>query len=177
LTPSNPREEEGMSSSARRAVLAMTLGLVVTAAAATTPTVEVAITAHKEVVTVDAHGKKAVTLVPATEGHTGDTIVYTLRAKNAGTGPAVDPRIEDPIPAGTTLVVDSVKKDGFRIEASLDGGSTWQAFPAQVTRRTAAGQTETVAAPAESYTTLRWVLNGPLAPGDGRDVSFKVQIR
>ncbi|HJQ97428.1 MAG TPA: hypothetical protein VJ826_03885 [Candidatus Polarisedimenticolaceae bacterium] len=165
-----------MSSTSRAAVLAMSLGLAALASA-NTPTVEVAVVAHKEVVTVDAHGKQAVTLVPATEGKAGDTIVYTLRAKNAGTGTAVDPRIEDPIPAGTVLVVDSVKHDGYRIEASLDGGSTWQAFPAQVTRKNASGAIETVAAPAESYTTLRWVLNGPLQPGDGKDVSFKVRIR
>jgi len=166
-----------MNSKTGAAVLAMSLGLGLTATAATAPTVEVAITAQKEVVNVDPHGKKNVTLVPATEGHTGDTIVYMLRAKNAGTGTAVDARIEDPIPAGTTLVLESVKQDGSRIEASLDHGSTWQAFPAQVTRKNAAGATETVAAPAESYTTLRWVLNGPLEPGSGRDVSFKVQIR
>ena len=163
-------------SRSRAAVLAMSLGLTAWASA-NTPTVEVAVTAHKEVVTVDAHGKKAVTLVPASEGHTGDTIVYMLRAKNAGTGTAMNPRIEDPIPAGTTLVVESVKQDGYRIEASLDGGSTWQAFPATVTRTNATGQPETVPAPAESYTTLRWVLNGPLEPGKGTDVSFKVRIR
>ena len=165
-----------MSSKSRAAVLAISLGLAAWASA-NTPTVEVAVTAQKEVVTVDAHGKQAVTLVPATEGKAGDTIVYTLRAKNAGTGTAVDPRIEDPIPAGTVLVVDSVRHDGYRIEASLDGGSTWQAFPAQVTRKNAAGAVEMVAAPAESYTTLRWVLNGPLQPGDGKDGSFKVRIR
>ena len=165
-----------MSTTARAAALAMSLGLAA-AAVASTPKVEVAIQAHKEVVKVDAQGKKAVTLVPATEAGTGDTIVYTLKAKNSGTGTAIDPRIEDPIPAGTVLVVDSVKPDGYRIEASLDNGSTWQAFPATVTRTTATGQQETVPAPAESYTTLRWVLNGPLQPGDGKDVSFKVRIR
>lgn len=166
-----------MTSKAGAALFAVSLGLAATAYAAATPTVEVAITAQKEVVTVDPHGKKAVTLVAASEGHTGDVIVYTLRASNKGTGTAVDPRIEDPIPAGTTLVLDSVKQDGYRIEASLDHGATWQAFPAQVTRKNAAGATETVAASAESYTTLRWVLNGPLEPGKGTDVSFKVQIR
>jgi uncharacterized repeat protein (TIGR01451 family) len=165
-----------MSTTARAAVLALSLGLAA-AGVASTPKVEVAIQAHKEIVKVDAKGQRAVTLAPATEAASGDTIVYTLRAKNSGTGTAINPRIEDPIPAGTVLVVDSVKKDGHRIEASLDNGSTWQAFPATVTRTSATGQQETVPAPAESYTTLRWVLNGPLQPGDGRDVSFKVRIR
>ena len=165
-----------MSTTARAVVLAMSFGLA-SAALATTPNVQVAIQAHKEVVTVDAHGKKSVSLSPAIEADSGDTIVYVLHAKNSGTGAAVDARIVDPIPTGTVLVLDSVKRDGHRVEASLDGGTTWQAFPATVTRMTAAGQQETVPAPAESYTTLRWVLNGPLQPGDGRDVSFKVRIR
>ena len=165
-----------MSTTSRVAALAMSIGLAA-AASASTPSVEVAIQAHKEVVTVDAAGKKAVKLVPATEAGSGDTIVYTLRAQNAGTGPAIDPRIEDPIPAGTVLVVDSVEKNGYRVEASLDGGKTWQGFPASVSRVTATGHTETVPAPAESYTTLRWVLSGPLQPGAGKDVTFKVRIR
>jgi uncharacterized repeat protein (TIGR01451 family) len=169
-------EEASMSTTSRVAAFALSIGLAAVAQALT-PNVEVAIQAHKEVVAIDASGKKSVTLVPATEGHSGDTIVYTLRARNAGTGPAVSPRIEDPIPAGTVLVLDSVKRDGYRVEASLDGGSTWQAFPAQMQRTTPTGQQETVPAPPESYTTLRWVLNGPLEPGAGKDVSFKVRIR
>lgn len=146
-------------------------------AQASVPTVEVTVQAHKEVVRVDASGKKAVELKPATEAAAGDVIVYTLRANNTGSGPAMSPRIEDPIPVGTILVVDSVAKDGYAIEASLDGGTTWQAFPATVTRKNDRGVQETVPAPAELYTTLRWVLNGPLQPGDGKDVSFKVRIR
>ena len=152
------------------------LGLAV-AAYASVPKVEVTVQAQKEVVKTDASGKRAVELKPADEAATGDTIVYTLQAKNTGTGPAMSPKIEDPIPAGTILVLESVAKDGYAIEASLDGGKTWQAFPAMVTRTNAKGMPETVPAPAETYTTLRWVLNGPLQPGDGKDVSFKVRIR
>ena len=147
------------------------------AAYASVPKVDVTIQAHKEVVKVDASGKKAVTMAPATEAATGDVVVYTLRAHNKGDGPAMSPRIEDPIPSGTVLVLDSVAKDGYAIEASLDGGKSWKPFPVMVTRKNDKGMTETVAAPAESYTTLRWVLNGPLQPGDGKDVSFKVRIR
>lgn len=147
------------------------------AAQASIPQVEVTIQAHKELVRVDASGKKTVELKPAEEAATGDVIVYTLHTTNAGTGPALSPRVEDPIPAGTVLMLDSLAKDGASIEASLDGGKTWQPFPASVTRKNAQGVEVTVPAPAELYTTLRWILNGPLQPGDGRDVSFKVRIR
>lgn len=158
-------------------IAALIVAAMGTQAQASVPKVEVTVNAHKEVVRVDASGKKTVELKPATEAATGDVIVYTLHADNTGTGPAVSPRIEDPIPAGTVLVLDSLAKDGYAIEASLDGGKTWQSFPATVTRKNEKGVEERVAAPAELYTTLRWVLNGPLQPGDGKDVSFKVRIR
>lgn len=144
---------------------------------ASVPKVEVTIQAHKEVVRVDASGKKSIQLKPAEQAATGDTVVYTLRASNTGTGPALNARIEDPIPTGTVLVLDSVINDGTRIEASLDNGKTWQSFPATVARKNDRGAEEKVLAPAELYTTLRWVLNGALQPGDGKDVSFKVRVR
>lgn len=169
---------QGTQGSARIGALIVAAAFALTAQAqASVPKVEVAIQAHKEVVRVDASGRKAVELKPASEAASGDVIVYTLRASNTGTGPAMSPRIEDPIPSGTVLVLDSLAKDGYAIEASLDGGTTWQPFPATVTRRNDKGVEETVPAPAELYTTLRWVLNGPLQPGDGKDVSFKVRIR
>ena len=151
--------------------------LCAVAAYATAPKVEVSIQAHKEIVKADATGKRTVELKPATEAATGDILVYTLRATNTGTGPAVATQIEDPIPTGTVLVVDSVAKDGYHIEASLDGGKSWQAFPITITRKSPTGADETVPAPADAYTALRWILNGPLQPGDGQDVSFKVRIR
>src|SRR5580765_5525252 len=139
-----------MSRKSRTMTALAVLGLAV-AAYASVPKVEVTVQAQKEVVKTDPSGKRAVELKPADEAATGDTIIYTLQAKNTGTGPAMSPKIEDPIPAGTVLVLDSVAKNGYAIEASLDAG--------------------------ETYTTLRWVLNGPLQPGDGKDVSFKVRIR
>lgn len=151
--------------------------LAAASAWASTPKVEVSVHAAKEVVRTDAAGKRTVALAPASEAGRGDVIVYTLRAENTGSGPAVNTKIEDPIPAGTVLVLDSVAKDGARIEASLDGGKTWQAYPASVTRKNPRGEDVAVPAPAEAYTSLRWVLNEPLQPGDGADVSFKVRIR
>jgi uncharacterized repeat protein (TIGR01451 family) len=160
-----------------RTGLALAVALAAGAAWAEGPKVEISVQAQKEVVRVDANGKKSVTLAAAKDAASGDVLVYTLHAANHGTGPAVNPRIEDPIPEGTVLMLDSLAKSGYGIEASLDHGKSWQAFPASMTRTSAAGAKETIPAPPEFYTTLRFVLDGPLAPGDGRDVTFKVQIR
>ena len=161
----------------KHGLAAIAITVATCAAWATAPKVEITVQAQKEIVKVDASGKKSVTLQAAKDAVSGDVLVYTLRAANNGTEAAVNPRIEDPIPEGTVLVVGSVEKRGYGIEASLDNGKTWQAFPASLTRVSASGASETIPAPPESYTALRFVLDGPLAPGDGRDVTFKVQIR
>lgn len=161
----------------KQGLAAVAIALATGAVWATAPKVDITVQAQKEVVKVDASGKKSVTLQTANDAVSGDVLVYTIRAANNGTEAAVNPRIEDPIPEGTVLVVSSVEKRGYGIEASLDNGKTWQAFPASLTRVSASGASETIPAPPESYTALRFVLDGPLAPGDGRDVTFKVQIR
>jgi len=167
----------GNSRFGRMGLLAGAIALMTGAVWATDPKVEITVKAQKEVVKIDAGGKKSVTLAAAKDAASGDVLVYTLRAANHGTAAAVNPRIEDPIPEGTVLLLDSVKEDGYGIEASLDHGKSWQSFPASMKRVSATGAMETVPAPPESYTTLRFVLDGPLAPGAGRDVTFKVQIR
>lgn len=142
-----------------------------------TPNVEVSVHVEKEVVKTDASGRPIVERKPVTAAAVGDVLVYTLRAKNNGDGPALSPRLEDPIPAGTILVLESLSAAGGALAASLDGGASWQPFPATVARTNAQGREERVAAPAESYTHLRWVLAGPLKPGEGKEVSFKVRVR
>lgn len=141
------------------------------------PKVEVSILVEREVVREDASGKREVVRELVRAASAGDVLVYTLTARNAGDGPAIDPRIEDPIPAGTILVLDSLENDGTVPTASLDGGKAWQPFPAVIEKRGTDGSTETVPAPAEAYTHLRWTLPGPLGPGESKDVRFKVRIR
>lgn len=158
------------------AVTAVALG-VGGAALAAAPRVEVSVRVEREVVKADASGRRVVERRPVDAASPGDVLVYTLVARNTGEGPAIHPSLEDPIPVGTELVVDSIDHDVASPAASLDGGKTWQAFPATVERRTDDGRVETVPAPPASYTHLRWTLSGPLGPGESKDVSFKVRIR
>lgn len=146
-------------------------------AVAGAPKVEVSILAEREVVRTDASGRSSVVREPVAIANPGDVIVYTLTAKNTGDAPALDPRIEDPLPSGTLLLLDSVETGGAAVGASLDGGKTWQPFPARVERRRDDGTTERVPAPAEAYTILRWTFPDPLGPGESKDVRFKVRIR
>ena len=160
----------------RLLVLAATAPVLAAAPAPDTapPRLEVTVAVQREVTRVDVNGRSQVVLEPVKTANPGDVLVYRLRATNVGLAPAREARIEDPIPAGTVLVPDSVGKN---VHASLDGGKTWQAFPATVPRKRDDGQVERVPAPANAYTHLRWVLEQPLPPGGSTEVGFKVQVQ
>ena len=131
---------------------------------------------QREVVRETGDGEPEVALEGIEVAHPDDVLVYTLVARNVGDGPAVSPRIEDPIPAGTVLVPGSVETTGTIPTASLDGGRSWQPFPARIETEDESGRTVTVPAPAYTYTHLRWVFEGPIDPGESRAVRFKVRV-
>ena len=160
----------------RLVVLAATAPVLAAAPAPDTapPRLEVTVAVQREVTRVDVNGRSQVVLEPVKTANPGDILVYRLRATNVGLAPAREARIEDPIPAGTVLVPDSVGKN---VHASLDGGKTWQAFPATVPRKRDDGQVERVPAPANAYTHLRWVLDQAVPPGGSAEVGFKVQVQ
>lgn len=145
-------------------------------ASAQVPRVEVRVDVAREVVRVGEDGTRTVALEPVEVTRPGDVLVYTVRATNVGDAPAVAPRVDDPIPSGTVLLVDSVALEGPRPHASLDGGRTWTSFPAFETRTREDGTTLQVPAPAEAYTHLRWTWDGALAPGSSADLEFKVRV-
>ena len=164
------------------AVILIALAIVLVPAAPSVlavdgPRVAVDIAVEREVTKTDADGRQTSYREPVDTAFPGDVLVYTLRAENTGDGPALNTRLEDPIPQGTVLIPDSVLLDGAEVLASLDDGSTWQPFPVRIDHAREDGTREKVPAPAEAYTNLRWVLAGNIDPGQRREVSFKVRIQ
>ena len=173
-----------MKRSSRFLFATITAGLVATIssgsiarAAAGTPKVEVSIVVEREVARTDAAGKKFLERKPVEVTSPGDVLVYTLKAVNVGDGQALEARIEDPLPSGAELLLDSLEGAKTLPTASLDGGQTWQSFPAQVERKATDGSFERIEAPADSYTSLRFTLLEPLSPGESKEVRFKVRVR
>lgn len=159
-----------------RAAVAAAAATVALAAAAQTPRVGVSVDVAREVVRTTADGRRDVVLEPVEVVHPGDVLVYTLRARNEGDGPAYRARIEDPIPEGTVLLPDSVELAGAETLASLDDGRSWVPFPAVRERTGEDGRTVREPVPADAYTHLRWTLGEPLAPGKAHAVRFKVRV-
>ncbi len=159
----------------------ITIAGLVCAISATTmvaanPQVVLDVGVEREEVTVNESGTSVVERRPVTRANPGDLLVYTVTASNFGVSPAANATVEDPIPSGTVLVLDGFGQGPLPTEASLDGGETWQTFPAEVEVVRNDGVRQVLPAPAPSYTHLRWVLDGQLAPGDSKDVSFKVRV-
>ena len=140
------------------------------------PQLAVTVDVEREVVRPTDDGASEIALERVEVAHPDDVLVYTLVARNVGDGPALSPRIEDPIPVGTVLVPDSVETAGTVPAASLDGGRSWQPFPARIETRDQSGKTSTAPAPGHSYTHLRWVFDSPIEPGESREVRFKVRV-
>jgi len=146
-------------------------------AAPGTPSVAVEVRVEREQVRIAADGRAVTYREPVQNASPGDVLVYTIRTLNVGDRPALHTNVEDPVPQGTILDPASVSTDGATVAASLDGGKSWQAFPAHLSVRQEDGTVREVLAPATSYTHLRWTFHDPLAPGDEREVLFKVRIQ
>jgi uncharacterized repeat protein (TIGR01451 family) len=106
--------------------------------------------------------------LPAVSVKEGQTLYYTVRARNPGPQPMKDVVVVQPIPPATEYLRDSASAPGADIEFSIDGGNTFTIF------NTAGGARK--ANPA-AITHVRWRLNYPLAPGATVLLRFAVIFR
>ena len=141
------------------------------------PRIVVGVSMLKEVVVRDAQGRESLALQEAATTKPGDTLVYRINYTNAGSAPALNARVVDPVPAGTQLIPGSLEAPGADVKVSVDGGRTFEACPVlrPVTRPD--GTREMREVDPGSYTHVRWTAREPLAPGDARTALFKVKVR
>ena len=141
------------------------------------PEVVVQVAQMKQVVVRAADGREAVQLQPASSSGPGDTLVYQISYTNKGTAPAYNPRIVDPIPAGTRLVPGSCEAGDADLTVSLDGGKTFEPYPVRRAVKRGDGTTVQEEVDPTLYTHLRWVSRESLAPGATRTATYKVIVR
>ena len=133
-------------------------------------------TSEKEL-KVQKNGKWVVERVPLDKTSPRDVLIYTITYRNAGKSPIVDATIVDPLPAGTTYVLDSAEGKDAEIACSIDGGRTYQKPPVIIRVKKPDGTEESKPAPADRYTHIQWVIKKPVPPGDSGRVSLKVTVR
>ena len=156
--------------------LALSLALIGTATVqASGPDVKVELRGSYQ--SPDKPQAKWATLQDNTKVVPGDRILYSVEIVNKGDQEARNPVAFGPIPAGTRFVPGTAThQDGLRIEYSIDGGKTYAASPT-VTTTGKDGKPQTVPAPVDRYTTLRWTWIGSLPAGAKEAVSYQVEVR
>jgi uncharacterized repeat protein (TIGR01451 family) len=107
----------------------------------------------------------------------GDRILYSVEISNQGDREASNPIAFGPIPAGTRFVTGTATADPrLKVEYSIDGGKSYSPSPT-VTIPGKDGKPQMVPAPAERYTTVRWMWKVGLPAGAKETVSYQVEVR
>lgn len=127
------------------------------------------------VVSKNSDGSEKTTPIEQRQPAPGQLIRYVITASNNGSDAAKNFSSVAKIPAGTSYVAGSAQAPSGRVEFSLDGGKTWAAKPT-VAVRTAQGTVERPADP-QSFTTVRYVADAPLAAKSSDTFAYAVRVK
>lgn len=130
----------------------------------------------QEVTVVD--GTRQTRFIESANVVPGETLRFTLQIKNEGDAVAENVVLDNPLPPNALYIADSATQ--FRDSApqfSIDNGQTFGS-PSSLTLeiKNPDESTETIIAPPEEYTHIRWPLP-PLEAGAAGQVSFEVLIQ
>lgn len=136
---------------------------------------EVELTMKAEKVVLDKKGKKK--HVEAKNTKSGDTLHYTLSYHNKGDAPALNIKINNPIPVGTAYVSGSAKGKDSQITYSVDRGKSFNK-PSLLTYvvKDKKGKSKKRKVSPDLYTDIRWLVAKIPAGAKGK-VSFQVTVK
>ena len=153
------------------------LGLLLcTGSAWAQPKIEVAMKAEVEIHEVVA-GKEVVRRAPAKEIASGQTIIYTLSCRNAGSQPATGVKVNDPLPKEVVYLVGSAFGEGAEVTFSIDGGKSYkQPTLLSYKIKKSDGSVEERLATPEQYTHIQWQI-ATIPVGATVNVGFSASVR
>ena len=127
---------------------------------------------------IDAKGVQLTRFVESSNVTPGDTLRFTLQFKNTGDATAENVVLDNPLPPNSLYIADSATSYlNSTPKFSIDDGLTFSAASALTYQaKNPDGSSETVVAPPQKYTHIRWQLP-PLAAGAAGQVSFNVLIQ
>jgi uncharacterized repeat protein (TIGR01451 family) len=107
----------------------------------------------------------------------GDVVQYRLVFTNVTEAPVRSVEFTDPVPPGLTYVTQSARSDrsDVVVEYSVDGGTTYSQQP--TVEQVVGGQRRLVPAAPESYTHVRWRIEGWVQPGAQVTAEFRAELR
>jgi uncharacterized repeat protein (TIGR01451 family) len=144
------------------------------------PKVNLNLRAEQQVTQKDAQGQPVQTWVDSSnkiKAKSGDRLRFTVTGKNEGNRSAESFAVTQPIPNGTTFVLNSAQSNRpAQLTYSLDQAKTFTAQPT-VKVTLADGRVVEQAAPAAAYTHVRWNFGEALAPTASIDATYQVAVR
>ncbi|GGJ85539.1 hypothetical protein [Deinococcus aquiradiocola] len=143
-----------------------------------TPPVKVSL-AQDGIKTATVNGKAVETVVPSPKTVLpGDVLREEVTVTNVSTKVVRNSVISVPVPKGTVYAGNATPTgDRWNTVYSIDGGKTFTATPMKTVTVTENGKsvTKQVAAPANEYTNVRWVI-AQLAADESLKLSFRVRV-
>jgi uncharacterized repeat protein (TIGR01451 family) len=144
------------------------------------PKVTLNLIAEQQVITKDAAGKSVQTWQSTDKKvkvKSGDVLRFTVSGKNEGTKAAQNFAVTQPVPQGTVLVLNTAQSStAANVVYSIDQGKTFVAKPVvKVTQPD--GSVKAAAAPATSYTHVRWNMQSELGPNQSVQAAYQVSVR
>lgn len=106
----------------------------------------------------------------------GDTIQYTLMAKNTGDGIMTSPEIVDPIPEGVSYVANSARGEDSQIFFSINSGAQYTEWPILVEVSSEDGAQAGMTARPDQVTHVKWIIDAQIPPGGQKELSFMVIV-
>lgn len=107
----------------------------------------------------------------------GEILQWTIKSQNDGNAPAHHYKTIGEIPPGTSYVIGSARAEGnVGVVYSIDGGQSFEAKP-MIDQKQPDGSVRKVAAPASSYTHVRYEWNDPLSEGKQVSAFYKVRVK
>jgi uncharacterized repeat protein (TIGR01451 family) len=107
----------------------------------------------------------------------GDTIEYTVIAKNTGDAVMLEPTIVDPVPEGVEYIVGSAGGENCRIVFSVDKGLQFSTWPVMISATTPNGTKVEREARNEEVTHIKWLIRENIPAGGQKKMSFQVRVQ
>jgi uncharacterized repeat protein (TIGR01451 family) len=106
----------------------------------------------------------------------GDVVRYRLTFTNVTTNPVKNVLFDNPLPTGLRYLdgTATVDRDQVAVQYSIDGGKSYSSKP--MIEHEVEGRRVLRPAPAETYTHIRWSVQGSVLPGAAVHAEFRAQL-
>ena len=147
----------------------LSLGLLALALASPVSALTASQSIQKEVITTQADGTETVSYESADTVVPGERVVYTVNFENNRDEAETNLVLTMPVPAEVNYVEGSASEAAGQLTFSADGGASFAGRNALKVENVSGDRVD---ASAKDITHIRWLIAGPVNPGESGAISF-----